>query len=55
MKIFIDARMSHVGGTLTVATNLLNALLSKYASQHEFFVLHAKGQEKPGNSNAQFF
>ena len=52
MRIFIDARMSHVGGTLTVATNLLNALLSKYGNQHEFFVYHSKGQELPKYNNA---
>jgi alpha-1,3-rhamnosyl/mannosyltransferase len=48
VKIFVDARMAHIGGTLTVATNLLAALLDLYGRRHEFTVLHAPGQAWKG-------
>ena len=53
MRVFIDARMLHSGGTLTVATGLVDAMLTRYGNEHEFTVLLARGQEMPDCTNAR--
>lgn len=46
MRVFIDARMLHLGGTLTFASNLGDALLRGHGAEIDFTVLLAKGQPR---------
>jgi len=52
MKIFIDARMTKIGGTYTITVSLLREILKRDSSNNEYFVLYNKGQEQilPGKA-----
>lgn len=46
MKIFIDARMTKIGGTYTYANGLLDGILRQDSSNNEYFVLYNKDQKQ---------
>jgi len=46
MKIFIDARMTKIGGTYTYTTSLLKEILKLDSSNNEYTVLYNKGQKQ---------
>ena len=52
MKIFIDARMTKIGGTYTYTASLLKEILKIDSSNNEYTVLYNKGQKQilPGKT-----
>lgn len=46
MKIFIDARMTKIGGTYTYTTSLLKKILKLDSSNNDYTVLYNKGQKQ---------
>ena len=53
MRVLIDARMIHIGGTLTVATNLVDALVRNHQREVELFVLQTSQQPRPELDRSQ--